>query len=217
MAPMADNSLLTRRSLLSRCKDLDDNESWRDFFETYWRLIYNFARKQELTDVEAQEVVQETVIKIAKKMPGFQYDPAKGSFRSWLLHTAQWKIRDQQRKRLRQFVSLEAEAEGDGQPSLLEVTADSTAPDLAAVWEKDYEQHMLEQALKSVRQKVNAKHYQIFDLYVRKEWPVEKVAKTLNISRARIYLAKHRVSEALRKEICRLEKSQFDRPGRSTR
>src|SRR5207253_1135041 len=35
----------TRRSLLSRLKDWDNEDSWRDFFNTYWRLIYDFALK----------------------------------------------------------------------------------------------------------------------------------------------------------------------------
>ncbi|MBI3415972.1 MAG: sigma-70 family RNA polymerase sigma factor [Verrucomicrobia bacterium] len=205
MAPKEHDSNLTRSSLLIRCKDLDDDESWRDFFDKYWKLIYNLARSQELTDVEAREVVQETIIKISKKLPGFQYDPAKGSFRSWLLHTAQWKIKDQLRKRRHQFYSLDAPAEGENESSPLDNLPDPIASDVAAAWERDYEEHLRELALKNVKQQVNAKQFQIFDLYVLKEWPVEKVAKTLNVSAARIYLAKFRIIEALKKEIRRLE------------
>ena len=36
-------SLATRRSLLSRLKQSDAEESWRQFFDTYWRLIYSTA------------------------------------------------------------------------------------------------------------------------------------------------------------------------------
>src|ERR1700682_6240928 len=75
----------TRRSLLSRLRDLGDQESWSDFFRSYWRLIYEVALKAGLTDAEAQEVVQETVISVAKQMPGFRYDAARGKFKGWLL------------------------------------------------------------------------------------------------------------------------------------
>jgi len=71
------DSLPTRSSLLSRLRDLGDSGSWRDFFETYWRLLYNVARKSGLADAEAQDVVQDTVIAVARKMPGFHYDPAR--------------------------------------------------------------------------------------------------------------------------------------------
>src|SRR5258705_5904182 len=91
----------TRKSLLGRLKDWNDQESWKVFFDTYWRLIYSAAMKAGLSDVEAQDVVQETVISVFKSMPGFDYDPGKGSFKSWLLRLTSWRIVDQLRKRQR--------------------------------------------------------------------------------------------------------------------
>src|SRR5262245_26498265 len=104
----ADNS--TRASLLERLKNWEDKESWREFFAIYWRLIYSTATKAGLSDAEAQDVVQETIITVAKKMPGFKYDPAIGSFKSWLLHTTRWKITDQFRKRGRENIPLDPTA-----------------------------------------------------------------------------------------------------------
>ena len=74
----------TRASLLSRLKDRDDHVGWQEFFDTYWKLIYGVALKAGLNDSEAQDVVQETVIYVAKKLPDFRYDPEKGSFKSVL-------------------------------------------------------------------------------------------------------------------------------------
>src|SRR5687767_10386730 len=103
--PTNVNELIpTRRSLISRLKNWDDQASWNDFFQTYWQLIYGVAIKSGLTDAEAQEVVQETVILVAKKMPDFKYDPSLGSFKGWLLNTTRWRITDQLRKRKRQGV-----------------------------------------------------------------------------------------------------------------
>ena len=90
----SDDSIPTRHSLLSRLKHWDDQESWRDFFDTYWKLIYGVAIKSGMSDVEAQEVVQETVIAVAKKIPEFKTDPAFGSFKAWLLHLTRWRIAD---------------------------------------------------------------------------------------------------------------------------
>src|SRR5881394_2363894 len=90
----------TRRSLLSRLRDLGDQESWSDFFHSYWRLIYEVALKAGLSDTEAQEVVQETVISVAKQMPGFRYDPARGKFKGWLLQITRRRIADLVRKRM---------------------------------------------------------------------------------------------------------------------
>src|SRR2546427_11861598 len=92
MSSSADDSLLTRRTLLSRLRNLDDQESWRTFFDLYWRLLYNVARKSGLDDPSAQEIVQETVIGVARKMPEVHYDPARGTFRQWVLRIARRAI-----------------------------------------------------------------------------------------------------------------------------
>ena len=80
-----DELLPTRWTLIERLKNWDDQESWRQFFETYWKLIYGVAIKSGLTHPEAQDVVQETVMSVCKSMQNFKADPAHGSFKAWLL------------------------------------------------------------------------------------------------------------------------------------
>src|SRR5260370_1086672 len=87
----------TRHSLVERLANWEDQRNWQEFFETYWRLIYGVARKSGLSDAEAQDVVQETVITVAKNIT--KYERSAGSFKSWLLHTTRWRIADQFRKR----------------------------------------------------------------------------------------------------------------------
>jgi len=82
--PSTDSLLPTRQSLLSRLRDWQDQDGWREFFDTYWRLIYNVARKSGLRDSQAQDVVQATFIYLSRKMPKFHYEPQRGSFKSWL-------------------------------------------------------------------------------------------------------------------------------------
>src|SRR5438552_10865959 len=89
----------TRHSLLQRLKDWGDESSWQDFFDSYSGLIYNVAVKAGLSDAEAQEVVQETVIAVARKIGEFRTDPAHGSFSAWLMRLTRWRIADQWRKR----------------------------------------------------------------------------------------------------------------------
>ena len=88
----------TRHSLLTRLKDWDDQTSWREFFDTYWRLIYAVALKAGLSDAEAQDVVQETVLTVAKKVGAFEAQP-DGSFKGWLLQITRRRMADQFEKR----------------------------------------------------------------------------------------------------------------------
>src|SRR5215831_2102433 len=99
MPRQADELIPTRTSLLRRLKDWEDQAGWQLFFDTYWKLIYNVALKSGCTEVEAQDAVQETFFAVAKHIPTFKYDPKLGSFKTWLLNMARWRIVDQLRKR----------------------------------------------------------------------------------------------------------------------
>ena len=195
----------TRQSLLSRLKNWDDRESWQEFFDTYWKLIYGVAIRAGLTDAEAQDVVQETVIQVAKKIPEFKYDPAVGSFKQWLLHTTRWRIGDQIRRRLPTNEPFTQPPADTAETATVERLPTPAPLDMETVWDEEWERNIFEAAIEKVKREVSAKQYQIFDLYVIKKWPVQKVARTLGINIGRVYLAKHRVTGLLKKEIKKLE------------
>jgi RNA polymerase sigma-70 factor (ECF subfamily) len=110
--------------LLSRLKDWNDQEGWKVFFDTYWRLIYHTAVKAGLTDAEAQDAVQETVISVMKSMPTFEYDSQNGSFKSWLLRLTSWRITDQLRKRQRGIEAPKREPRTSTRTATVERVAD---------------------------------------------------------------------------------------------
>ena len=58
--PAKDEEFIpTRTSLLGRLKNWDDQESWKEFFDTYWKMLYSVARRTGLSETDAQDVVQE--------------------------------------------------------------------------------------------------------------------------------------------------------------
>src|SRR6516162_4790998 len=63
----------TRASLLARLKNADDHYGWTRFYQLYHDLIFKVARRAGLSEVEAGEVVQDTLISVARKMPEFTY------------------------------------------------------------------------------------------------------------------------------------------------
>jgi RNA polymerase sigma-70 factor (ECF subfamily) len=211
------DSIPTRQSLLARLKNWGDQDSWRDFFETYWRLIHVTAMKAGLTDAEAQEVVQEVMVAVAKKMPEFTYDPAKDSLKGWLLAVTRWKIVDQYRKR-------EAQAKISGEvftttpePRGLE-RHDETArtatvervPDPARlddIWDAEWRQNLLRTALNRVKVRVNPAHYEMYHLHVVQGLTVRDTARALGTNSAAVHLAKHRVGKLLKAELERLRLS----------
>jgi RNA polymerase sigma factor (sigma-70 family) len=208
------STLATRRSLLSRLKQSNAQESWHEFFDTYWRLIYTTALKAGLTDSEAQEVVQETVLTVFKKIKSFRYDPAVGSFKGWLLTIVRWRIGDQFRKRQQQIQPPGARhATKTSNTAKLDRIADPAGIDLDALWEEEWQHTLFTAALARVKRHANARHYQMFDLYAVKCWSVDKVAQTLGVSVAQVRLAKHRITALMRREVARLEKEEEKRWG----
>lgn len=195
-----NDSLETRRTLLSRLRNLDDQESWRSFFDRYWQLLYNVARQSGLGEAAAQDVVQETVICVARAMPDFRYDPARGSFKQWLLRITRRRIIDQLRRTYRELPKsdLSPEALEDDEVHA-ESIADPVVERIDAAWELEWEQRVLAEAVARVKNAVNPKHFQVFDYCVLKEWSVAKVAATLDLNAAQVYLARHRVSLAVKK------------------
>jgi RNA polymerase sigma-70 factor (ECF subfamily) len=205
-ADEASEMIPTRATLIQRLKNWQDQASWQDFFETYWSLIYGVAVKRGLSKSEAQDVVQETMIAVAKHMPAFKYDPTLGSFKSWLLSMTRWRISDQLRKRQPLYVYQKFADEtslGDNKNNA--ASANHTAPDLDKIWDEEWEKNLLAVATAKARRRLDPKQYQIFDFYVNKQWVPERVAKALAVPVSQVYLAKHRVTEAIRLEIERLQ------------
>ena len=192
----------TRYSLLSRLQDRDDHDSWKDFFDTYWRLIYALAVKSGLTEGEAEDVVQETVITVAKDIHKFKRDPALGSFKGWLKMIIRWRIADQFRKR----PGGRNQAAEPGEPALdLGEIPDPTGGGLELMWQEEWRKNLFEAAVDRVKRRVREEHYQIFDLYVVKGWPVLKVARAMRVSVGKVYLTKHRIALLVKREIAMLE------------
>ena len=205
MKTRAEEFIPTRPSLLCRLKDWENGEDWKIFFDTYWRLIFSVALKAGLTENEAEEVVQETIISVCKQMPDFEYNKA-GSFKAWLLQIVRRRVSDQFRKR----APIQERPTEDTRTDFLERIPSSEAR-LEDVWEEEWRRNLIETAITKVKNRIKPRFFQIFDLVVLKEWPVSEVARGLNVSSAQVYLTRHRVTRLIRDEVRRMEKEAGSR------
>ena len=189
-----EDSLLTRRSLLSRLKNWDDHLGWNEFYDTYAPFVFNFVRKSGMAETDARDVVQDVFANLAKKMPGFRYDPTKGRFKAFLMCLVRAKIADHWRRlgRAPQAVPLDDASE-----------ISSDAPD--GLGDDEWHLAMLDTALARVRQKVSARQYLLFDLTVIRCVPTHEITENHGVNRAQIYMAKLRVGRMVEKEIRRME------------
>ena len=202
----ADEFIQTRSSLLQRLENWQDQESWREFFDTYGKLIYSVALKAGLSHAEAQDVVQDTVLVVARKIPDFEYDRARGSFKSWLLLITRRRIEKQLKKRLPAKSAGAAPAGTRSRTATVEKIPDPAGFDLEGAWAAEWEKNLSDAALARVKRRVKARHFQMFDLYVLKQWPVREVARALGVSVTQVYVNKHRICSLLKQEVKRLAK-----------
>ena len=219
-----NDDLPTNSSLLVRIRTPDDTESWREFFNMYKSSIAGLAMKGGLNSVEADEVLQETMLAVSKGIGTFDYNRAEGSFKGWLFTITRRAMYRQLRKRgpagerstssrskTPQMESVtvhpsDSQVEApDGAGDELASLPDTT-PGLEQHFEKEWRQALLALALKRVCQQVKPKQFQMFDLYVTQQLPMSKVTRMLNVNAAQVYMAKLRVSALLRQAITALER-----------
>lgn len=195
----------TRKSLIARLDNWEDQRTWDEFYQTYWRLIYSVAVKAGLRQDEAFDCVQETILSIAKQSKKKLYDPEQGSFKTWLMHMTRWRINDQFRKRKKDTAMMGGEWDNDRKTAVIDRIEDPAEEVLSRLWNIEWQKNIADAALSRVKTQVSPKQYQIFDCYVIKQWDAKKVQDKLNVSMAQVYLAKHRVGAVLKRELAKLE------------
>lgn len=199
----------TRRSLLTRLKNWEDDTGWREFMDKYGRFIYALARKSGFSQEESEDVVQDTLVTVAKRIPDFRYQGEKGSFKAWLVMIVKSRIIDALRKKYRRIPSGSGSGSPDGSGGLEErIAQQEDAFGHEARWQEEWENYVLETALSRVKGKLPAKHFLAFRMCCQQQKPAGEVARALGLSLPMIYLIRHRAGRLVAAEINRLREGK---------
>jgi|DewCreStandDraft_4_1066084.scaffolds.fasta_scaffold00056_110 RNA polymerase sigma-70 factor (ECF subfamily) len=199
----------TRSSLLRRLRSVEDHAAWAEFDRIYRQLIRAVAMRRGLSASEADDVVQETMLTLVRVMPRFEYDPDRCHFRGWLQQQAERRITDYLRRR----PAHEAAARNPDdtrRTATIERLPDPASLEADAVWDTEWRQHVLEQALDKLRRSARPLHYQVFFLQAIKGQSPARVARTLGVNLAQVYLLKHRVARVF-KRLVEIARRELDR------
>jgi RNA polymerase sigma-70 factor (ECF subfamily) len=174
-------------------------QAWRDFFRVYSPLVLAFAKRLGLTDADAADAVQETLLAVHATFRELNapFDRSKGRFKQWLRGIALHKVRDVQRRRARQ-----ERVRTDFAVEETETVAD--AAELEQAFDLEWRRNLLARALDQVVREIDPLVYQAFELYVLHEQPAGKVAKLLGTTRNAVYISKTRVLKRLRPVVAQL-------------
>ncbi len=74
----------TNHSLIARVQDLGDGASWSEFLRIYQPVVYRMARKRQLQEADAHDVVQQVFLSISRSIERWEPGAGQPPFRAWL-------------------------------------------------------------------------------------------------------------------------------------
>jgi RNA polymerase sigma factor (sigma-70 family) len=190
----------TSPTLLARLRhDPSNKAAWDEFIEHYGHHIYRWCRQWRLQDADAEDVTQEILLKLARKLRDFDYDP-KSSFRGWLKTVSHHAWRD--------FVDGQRRARTIADERVWELLQSVEArEDLIHKLEEAFDYELLEAAKVQVRLRVAPRTWEAFRLVAIDGLQAAEVAAKVHMQVAMVYVAKSKVQKMLQEEIQKLEAS----------
>ena len=196
----ADAPLLeTRSSLINRLKATINGESWEVFFDTYGDLIFNVARRAGLPEADAQDIVQETIVKVHTSLDRFQYDRNRGSFKGWLHSVTRSRLAEHFKKQQKRLPLNQPFNDTTDEPTA--EISDPKGLELERIWDEEWQKNLIHSSLTRTKRIVSPKQFQIFKCYCIDEWTVTEICKALNVNSAQVYMAKQRVGKLFKQEL----------------
>jgi RNA polymerase sigma factor (sigma-70 family) len=199
----------TRASLIVKIADAQNVRAWEEFAGLYQPVVYRLARRKGFQHADAEELVQEVMLAVARAVEGWVPDPARGRFRDWLHRIARnLMLNFLTRRKHKVWGTGNTDVErlledGDGRNGSR--GAEESA--LSRMYELEYRRAAFHRAAQRVREAVQEGTWQAFWLSTVDDRPIVEVARTLQTSVGSVYIARSRVMARLRAEVGRLAES----------
>ncbi len=186
----------TSASLLDRLRTAPDEESWRRLVDLYTPLVRGWLRRQaQLQSQDADDLVQEVLAVVVRRIPEFHREPRAGAFRRWLRTITVNCLRDFWRSQRHRPV-----ATGDTEfQKMLDELADPESG-LSRLWDQEHDQHVTQRLLEMIRPKFEEKTWRAFQRVALDGATPDEAAAELGVTVNAVFIAKSRVLARLRQE-----------------
>jgi RNA polymerase sigma-70 factor (ECF subfamily) len=183
----------TSASLLARLQHDSDPDAWSQFVRRYGPLLYRWCRAWDLQDADIEDVTQTVLLKLARRLRSFQYDPAQ-SFRAYLKTLVHYAWCD--------LLNDHRAAPGGGDSAVLrQLDSMAARDDLTQRLEAEFDRELLEQAMLRVQQRVEPQTWEAFRLTALEGQSGAAVAERLGMKVTAVFKARSRVQQMLRDEL----------------
>jgi len=186
----------TRASLIVRLADAQNAQAWEEFARLYQPVVYRLARRRGFQHADAEELVQEVMLAVARAVERWVPDRERGRFRDWLHRIARNLMVNFLTRRKHQVWGT---GKTDMQ-QLLEVECDAESA-VSQMFEVEYRREAFREAARQVQQDVKESTWQAFWLSTIDDLPAADVARQLGMSVGSVYIARSRVMARLRREV----------------
>ena len=186
----------TRASLIVKIADAQNAQAWEEFARLYQPVVYRLARRRGFQHADAEELVQEVLLAVARAVEGWDPDVARGRFRDWLHRIARNLMINFLTRRKHQVWGT---GNTDAQ-RMLEAECDADSP-VTQMFEVEYRREAFRVAAKQVQGAVKESTWQAFWLSTIDDLPAGEVARQLGMSVGSVYIARSRVMARLRREV----------------
>ena len=183
------NNESTRSSVLRAVANTENESAWQRLFDLYAGFVFSIARSKGLANEDADDIVQVVFTDLARNLPTFQYDRAKGRFRSYLAGLVHWRVMDRLKAGKRD-TELKA--------NFLEEAKSVASPDDVGFAEREWQAAALEEALRRIKPDVRPEHYAAFVASTVEGQDTETVMRLYGLSRDNLYQIRKRLTAKLR-------------------
>jgi RNA polymerase sigma-70 factor (ECF subfamily) len=185
----------TSTSLLDRLRHSPDAAAWQRLVELYTPLIRGWLRRHALLDQDADDVVQDVLAVVVRRLPEFRREPRTGAFRRWLKTITVNCLRDFWRAQ-----RVRPRATGDSDfLQMLDALEDPNS-DLSRLWDREHDQHVTHRLLEMIRPRFEPATWQAFRRVALEGASPDAVASELGVTVNAVFIAKSRVLARLRQE-----------------
>ena len=199
-------SSTTRVSLLLRIReDTTDkqSEAWVEFVERYGRLIHDWCLNRRLQPIDAEDVTQDVLVRLARTLKTFEYNPEL-TFRGWLRRVTENALADFFREKRRGPVTEQLEAAWE---TLKDVTAQD---DLVQRLEQTFDLELFEKAAAKVRKRVDERRWKAWHLTAVENQSARDVSRKLEMKVPTVYSSRYQVQKLISEELQQLERREAD-------
>ena len=178
----------TRSSVLAAVKDTGNEAAWARFFDLYAGFVFAIARSKGLTSEDADDIVQGVFSELVRKMPTFEYDRAKGKFRSYLLGLINWRVLDK----------LKADKRESERNETYRKEAKSAPVSEAAFIDQEWQNAAFNEALRRLQEEARPAHFAAFVESTVEGIDIETVMRLHGLTRDNLYQIRARFTAKLK-------------------